>query len=142
MDMKDYQYLAHETSQYPDLTDLVGGLLKSVDCRIMFVGNQINPFDNDVWDQISRNPYYPALGLAGEVGEFCNKLKKVMRDQGGRITDEFREKARGELGDILWYLAECATELDLDLEQIAEENIDKLHSRKARGKIQGEGDNR
>lgn len=47
-----------------------------------------------------------------------------------------------ELGDVLWYISNLAYELGLDLNETAEENLKKLFSRKKRGKIKGEGDNR
>jgi len=81
-------------------------------------------------------------GWAGEVGEFCNKLKKVMRDNNGVITPEFIKDAEGELGDVLWYLAACATELGLELGDIAEKNLGKLFKRKEEGTLQGSGDDR
>ncbi len=46
------------------------------------------------------------------------------------------------LGDVLWYIAQVATELDLSLDEIAEYNITKLYDRLERGKIKGDGDNR
>ncbi|MBI2473756.1 nucleoside triphosphate pyrophosphohydrolase family protein [Candidatus Uhrbacteria bacterium] len=89
-----------------------------------------------------RNLYYPALGLGGETGEVLNKIKKIMRDHQGEVTDEFREVLKQELGDVLWYVAALAGELRLDLDDIAQANIEKLFSRKERGVIQGSGDNR
>jgi NTP pyrophosphatase (non-canonical NTP hydrolase) len=47
-----------------------------------------------------------------------------------------------ELGDVLWYVAQVATELGLDLDAIAEGNIEKLLSRQRRGVLSGSGDNR
>ena len=88
------------------------------------------------------NPYYPALGLGGEVGEVLNKVKKIMRDHDGMITDEYREILKKELGDVMWYLAATATELGLNLEEVAQLNLDKLASRKERGVLGGDGDNR
>ncbi len=88
------------------------------------------------------NPYYPALGLGGEVGEVLNKVKKIMRDHDGKLTDEYREILRKELGDVLWYVAALASELDLDLDEVAQLNIEKLASRKERGTLSGDGDNR
>ena len=88
------------------------------------------------------NPYYPALGLGGEVGEVLNKVKKIMRDHDGKITDEYREILKKELGDVLWYVAALASELDLNLDDIAQANIEKLASRKERGTLGGDGDNR
>lgn len=65
------------------------------------------------------------LGLAGESGEFLDLIKKHLYQ--GHPLD--RDKARGELGDILWYLAEVASALDMDLGAVARENIDKLRVR-------------
>jgi len=85
---------------------------------------------------------YPALGLVNEAGEVAGKIKKVFRDKEGRISDETREALKAELGDVLWYIAQVATELDLSLDEIAEYNITKLYDRLERGKIKGDGDNR
>jgi NTP pyrophosphatase (non-canonical NTP hydrolase) len=88
------------------------------------------------------NYLYPTLGLAGEAGEIANKVKKIQRDRGGVIDDEVREMVKGELGDLLWYAACLATELKLDFNVVAEENIAKLASRKERGTLHGDGDKR
>jgi NTP pyrophosphatase (non-canonical NTP hydrolase) len=85
---------------------------------------------------------YPALGLVGEAGEVADKLKKVIRDNDGVLTDPVRDAVAKELGDVLWYLAVVAYEMDYDLEEIARMNIDKLNSRKERGVLSGSGDNR
>lgn len=85
---------------------------------------------------------YVALGLAGEAGEFANKVKKIWRDQGGKITQENKDILIQELGDILWYLSNAASELDKSLGEAAENNIQKLFSRKDRGVLGGSGDNR
>lgn len=85
---------------------------------------------------------YPVLGLSGEVGEVAEKAKKILRDKGGRVSDEDKEELLKELGDVLWYLSQTATEFDLSLEEVARLNIEKLQSRKDRGKISGSGDNR
>lgn len=88
-------------------------------------------------------PYvYPALGLVGEAGEVAEKIKKVIRDKGGIIDEEMRVMIQKELGDVLWYVAQLATELGFNLDDVAEKNIEKLYSRMERGKINGEGDNR
>jgi NTP pyrophosphatase (non-canonical NTP hydrolase) len=85
---------------------------------------------------------YPTLGLVNEAGEVAGKIKKVFRDKGGKISEETRAALKAELGDVLWYLTQVATELNLSLEEIAEHNIAKLYDRLERGKIKGEGDNR
>jgi NTP pyrophosphatase (non-canonical NTP hydrolase) len=85
---------------------------------------------------------YPTLGLANEAGEVAGKIKKIFRDKQGQITDADREALKQELGDVLWYLTQICTELDLTLEQVAEANIEKLFSRLERNQIKGSGDNR
>ena len=85
---------------------------------------------------------YPTLGLANEAGEVAGKVKKIFRDHNGVISDADREALKGELGDVLWYLTQICTNLGFTLEDVAEENLDKLFSRLERGKIQGSGDNR
>ena len=91
---------------------------------------------------IGHGVIYPTLGLTNEAGEVAGKIKKVFRDKDGIISEETREALKAELGDVLWYLAQVATELDLALDDIAEYNVAKLLDRQARGKIQGDGDNR
>jgi NTP pyrophosphatase (non-canonical NTP hydrolase) len=85
---------------------------------------------------------YPALGLANEAGEVTGKLKKVLRDNNGVVDDERRKDIAKELGDVLWYVAQVATELEIDLDEVAEANISKLASRQERGVLGGNGDNR
>jgi NTP pyrophosphatase (non-canonical NTP hydrolase) len=124
MNFKDYQDLSADTAVYPGKGTLVG---------LMYVG----------------------LGL-GEAGEAQGKIKKILRDDydardmehigsiatSAVCTTDKREQLKGELGDILWYVAQAATELGLDLSDVAQANIDKLASRKERGVLQGSGDNR
>ncbi len=95
-----------------------------------------------LYPSVGNNFIYPTLGLVGEAGEVAEKIKKVLRDDGGEILPEKREEIKKELGDVLWYLSQIATELNLSLEEIAELNILKTTSRAGRGKIKGSGDNR
>jgi NTP pyrophosphatase (non-canonical NTP hydrolase) len=85
---------------------------------------------------------YPALGLAGEAGEVANHAKKILRDDDCVLTAERRAAMSKELGDVLWYVAQLASELELDLDQIASENLHKLFSRQRRGVLSGSGDDR
>lgn len=84
---------------------------------------------------------YVALGL-GEAGEVQGKVKKILRDDDGIVTDEKRAAIAGELGDVLWYVTRLAHELGLNVEDIAKANVAKLLSRKERGVLGGSGDNR
>jgi NTP pyrophosphatase (non-canonical NTP hydrolase) len=91
---------------------------------------------------IGHGVIYPTLGLTNEAGEVSGKIKKIFRDKQGVISDADRNALLAELGDVLWYVAQVATELDLSLNEIAEHNIAKLLDRQSRNVIQGEGDNR
>lgn len=95
-----------------------------------------------VYPNIGSNIYYPVLGLCGEAGELANKVKKIMRDEDGVLTEEIKNDLSKELGDVLWYVAMVSKEIGRKLDWIAEENIIKLASRKERGVIQGSGDTR
>ena len=88
------------------------------------------------------NMYYPALGLAGEAGEVCEKIKKIMRDQKGHFTEDNVEQISKELGDVLWYVAMVAVEFNIALSSVAEANLSKLQDRMDRGVLKGSGDNR
>lgn len=85
---------------------------------------------------------YPALGLAGEAGEVANKVKKIIRDGPEKMPDDWREQLASELGDVLWYCAALATDLNLTLGMIAGQNEAKLRRRKEAGTLGGSGDNR
>ncbi len=80
---------------------------------------------------------YTALGLASEAGEFAGKVKKMIRD---KTYDT--EAMIAELGDVLWYIARAAAELDVHLSDVAKDNVEKLKSRMERGKLKGSGDKR
>ncbi len=82
------------------------------------------------------------LGLVGEAGETADKIKKILRDKDGVVSDEDRDLITKELGDTLWYIAAVSRYLDVPLSEVANKNIDKLESRYQRNKLHGEGDNR
>ena len=94
------------------------------------------------YPQGGANPIYPTLGLCGEAGEVADKVKKVIRDDDGVFSDSVRDSLKLELGDVLWYVAQLASELGFDLDTIARANLDKLASRAARNVIAGSGDQR
>lgn len=85
---------------------------------------------------------YAALGIAGESGEVAEKLKKILRDEYDLISSLRRDELKDELGDILWYVAKAARELGVSLEDVALANLQKIQSRRRRGKISGSGDHR
>jgi len=85
---------------------------------------------------------YLCMGLAGESGEVIEKIKKIIRNDKGVISDEKRELLKKEIGDVLWYSSQLARALDLSFGEIATTNITKLADRTARGVIKSEGDTR
>lgn len=101
------------------------------------------------------NIAYPFSGLAEEAGEANGKFAKFIRKHDGlnplmaegwmsmrEDCEKFTEDISKELGDVLWMVAEIATQFHLSLEDIMIGNIEKLTDRLSRGVIIGEGDNR
>ena len=84
---------------------------------------------------------YDGLGL-GEAGEVQGKIKKIIRDNGGIITEEAKLGIKAELSDTLWYIASMCNNLDIEMEELAIYNIEKIRDRKRRGVLHGSGDNR
>lgn len=104
----------------------------------------------------SANTAYMLTGLTAEVGEINDKVAKWIRKGYARLdnnylvfnTCDINERNAytvelvKELGDVLWFVAGLATRLGVSLEDVAQMNIEKLASRKQRGVIVGNGDNR
>jgi len=99
----------------------------------------------------SMSLMYPVLGLNGEAGEVAEKLKKLIRDNDLDFTQddiaaqlEYRDKEAMayELGDVLWYLANAASDLGYSLEEIGAMNLEKLTDRAQRKTLRGSGDTR
>ena len=95
-----------------------------------------------IYPNLGKNIYYPTLGLCGEAGEVSEKVKKLMRDHNGILTEDYKLAIAKELGDVLYYVAMTSFEIGFSLEEIALLNNEKLSSRKQRNQIQGSGDNR
>lgn len=98
------------------------------------------------YPNLGNNFVYPTLGLTGEAGEVADKIKKHLRDDKidtpAKLSLEQKMALSKELGDVLWYVSQLATECGLSLNDIAAENVLKLESRQERGKLGGSGDNR
>lgn len=89
-----------------------------------------------------RDLLHWVLGINGEAGEVAEKVKKIIRDKEGKVSEEDKKELAKELGDVMWYIAVFAHDLGVPLDEIAQSNLDKLKSRKARGVLGGSGDNR
>jgi NTP pyrophosphatase (non-canonical NTP hydrolase) len=105
-----------------------------------FQAYQLQSRETARYPNAGNNPIYPTLGLCGESGVVADKVKMVIRDQGGAFSADVIEGLKLELGDVLWYVAQLASELGLDLDHVAQANLDKLASRAARNVLSGSGD--
>lgn len=113
MDMNEYQMQAGKTAIYPDAHI---GSIKGIS--------------------------YTGIGLAEEAGEVAGHIKRILRDDEQQLTDERKVAILKELGDVLWYVSQLASELNTPLSVVASFNIAKLKERKETGKLQGEGSDR
>jgi NTP pyrophosphatase (non-canonical NTP hydrolase) len=87
--------------------------------------------------------YYLTMKLAGEAGEVCEKIGKVVRDRGvAKFSESEKREIAKELGDVLWYVSGLSYELGFSLEQVAKMNRAKLKDRAERGVLKSSGDNR
>lgn len=85
------------------------------------------------------NDQYLSLGLVGEAGEVASLFAKAVRDSQGQVS---RDNLKKELGDVLWFVAVLAHHYNMDMQDVAIANINKLRSRQQRGTLQGSGDER
>jgi len=92
----------------------------------------------------ANNLAYLVTGLAAEAGEVAGKYAKFIRDSDKSPKDYFnlREELVKELGDVLWFVAIMAENIDYSLEDVAHINLIKLNSRQQRGTLKGSGDER
>lgn len=100
----------------------------------------------------SRNFSYMMLNLVGEVGELASKVAKAIRKKEATSGDDNNlhwvnpdtdfSELKKEAGDILWQLSGLCSVMGWSLEDIGRMNLEKLASRKERGVIVGDGDNR
>lgn len=95
-----------------------------------------------IYPGVGSNFSFPMIGLAGETGEVAEKIKKIIRDKNGVVDDVSRSEVEKELGDVLWYLSQIASEFGLSLDDVASSNIEKIQSRRERNVTHGDGDNR
>jgi NTP pyrophosphatase (non-canonical NTP hydrolase) len=85
---------------------------------------------------------YLSMGLAGETGEVVEKMKKIIRNDKGVVSNEQRDLLKKELGDVLWYVSQLAKAFDISFSEVAQANLDKLADREKRGVLKSEGDSR
>lgn len=100
----------------------------------------------------SNNFSYMMLNLVGEVGEFTSKVAKAIRKGNARVDEnnleltefptciEQADELKKEAGDIFWQFSGVCTVMGWSLEDVAQQNLDKLSARKVAGTIDGNGD--
>jgi len=72
---------------------------------------------------------YAGNAISGEAGELSNKIKKIYRDHGGKLTPELIEMIKEEVGGILWYIAYLSKVTNISMDEMAKYNIDQLAQR-------------
>ena len=89
----------------------------------------INKFKKHQQDTQSKDfdINYLTIGLCGEIGEFANEIKKLMRDDNNRMTKERRKKIILELGDVMWYYFAILNKLNIKFDNVLRNNINKLN---------------
>ena len=109
---------------------------------------QAKCYKTAIYPNLGDNIIYPAICLAGEAGEVANKIGHWIRDRGYfqgkdvKPNQYMKNELVKEMGDVMWEIAMLAYELNINLDDVAKMNIEKLDSRKRRGKVSGSGDNR
>lgn len=81
---------------------------------------------------------YLGLGIGGESGEVEDTIKKYMRGDYGE--EELDERLEKELGDVLWYITRLLDERDLSLDEVRQNNAEKVMGRLEEGTIRGDGE--
>jgi len=124
-----YQVSAHGTAQYPR------------EAGILYAALGLAGEGGEIAEKMIAL-IEAALHVAKHTGEVANQTKKIVRDDASVLTPERKSAIAKELGGMFWYAAEIATLLGIDLATVPAMNLKQLYSRKARGTIQGDGDNR
>ena len=124
------------TDVYFKTSDLINELVVSTNTF-----NPIIEFKKNKLKYVS-NILFLTLGVNEEAGEIAGKIKKIIRNKDGDISDDDKKELSKECGDVLWYLTALIKELGLNLNEVAYENFKKLEARKTNGTICGSGDNR
>lgn len=129
LDFDTYQKSAHGTAEYPPEAGLFYAAL-----GLAGEGGEVAALLLDL--------LVAGLHIAKHTGEVANQVKKVARDDDGVLTAARKRAVIKELGGMFWYAAELATLMGISLADVPSANLQQLYSRKARGTIKGDGDDR
>lgn len=113
MDFNKYQKKAHSTAIYPKILVLKNPTVAERHCKARGI------------ELVDISWVYPLIGLAGEVGELANKMKKVIRDDNFMISKEKLIEIDSENGDIIWYDSEFCYRIKLKFGKSANNNLKK-----------------
>lgn len=83
--------------------------------QLNFKDYQKHAISTAIYPNIGTNMLYPMLGLISEAGELAGKVKKMIRDDNSKMTEDRKTAIQGELGDILWYVANLCAEAKINL---------------------------
>ena len=129
LDFNTYQKKAHETAQYNGVDSV-----ENYD-DIEYHFDLIDEMGYRVWASV-----YPFLKIHQEASEISEPI--IKRKYRGDSKEIMKEHLELELGDTLWYVSECCTQLGISLEVLANANLNKLANRAKNNTIKGSGDNR
>jgi NTP pyrophosphatase (non-canonical NTP hydrolase) len=101
-----------------------GGLPK---CKGYYALRAANAARQAEWDPEGKiTPEFRGLELAGEVGELCNILKKLVRERLGlRGSRTTKEKLAEELADVVMCTDLVAADFGIDLDKAVREKFNK-----------------
>lgn len=90
---------------------------------------------------IYKDDFYPVASLMVESAELADLFVKPML-RGDEPKEDFHARVLSEAGDVLWNLACLLDDCGIDLEDVADYNIQKLAKRANNGTIMGSGEDR
>jgi NTP pyrophosphatase (non-canonical NTP hydrolase) len=154
MEMNDYQDAAIKTAVYPDHAKVIYPMLAICEEAGEILEKCVREcnFDNNVGFGETFRAFIEAAKICGglakrirknnneHVAELTKKLDKEMNIYS--LTSDKLPDISKECGDLLWELSALVTGLDLKLNDVAKENLDKTKGRHERGTLEGSGDNR
>lgn len=129
LDFDTYQKSAHGTAEYPPEIGIFYATL-----GLAGEGGEVAALLLDL--------LVAGLNVAKHTGEVANQVKKIARDDDGLLTSARKRAVVKELGGMFWYAAEIATLMGISLADVPSANLRQLYSRKERGTIKGDGDDR